>query len=142
MPWYRLLLFLHLASVIVGMGTAVFLHLQSIRRSLHWGDVKHIYFFGSLVIWSALAAASASGVALLLLHRGTLPDLFFLKLVLVGMLIVDGLVIDRKLRPALAQLRDDQTIRDLPPKELANLYQSGAVSFVGWWGALAISVLS
>lgn len=141
MPWFRIFLFLHLAAVIIGMGTAIFLHLQSMRRSLRFAVLRHLFFFGSRVIWLALLGAAATGVGLLLIARHAPPDIFGVKLALVALLVADGLFIDRKLYPVLRQLRDDQTIRDLPPKELAHLYQSGAVSFIAWWGALAIAVV-
>lgn len=139
---FRFILFLHIASVVIGMGAAVFLHLQSVRRGLRWGVLKHLFFFGSRVIWLALLGAVGTGLELLLIARRAPEDIFGVKLFLIAMLVADGLWIDRRLKPALARLRDEQTIRDLPPKELAHLYQSGAVSFLGWWGALAIAVLA
>ncbi len=139
--WITVAKFFHIAGVVVGMGAAVFMHLQFIRRQLTWGQLKYYMEFGSKVIWIGLGITIVSGIAFWILIPNPRPDIFFVKLGFVGMLIIDGIIINRIGRPKLLQLSDEQLMTQLPPDVRRTFMWSGVVSVIGWWAAFAIGIL-
>lgn len=139
--WITVAKFFHIAGVMLGMGAAVFMHLQFIRPKLTWGQLKHYMGFGSKVIWSGLTITIVSGIAFWTLLPNPRPDIFFVKLGFVGMLIIDGVMINKIGRPKLMGLTDDQLMTKLPPAVRRTFMISGAISVIGWWGAFAIGIL-
>ncbi|MFZ6036502.1 MAG: hypothetical protein ACOYUK_05180 [Patescibacteria group bacterium] len=139
--WIDVVKFFHIGGVVVGMGAAVFMHLQFIRRGLTWGQLKNYMGFGSRVIWVGLVIAILSGIIFWIILPNPRPDIFFVKLGLVAMLVIDGVMINRIGRPKLMMLNDSQLMTALPPDVRRTFMISGVISVVGWWGAFAIGIL-
>lgn len=138
----HIVLFFHVASVIVGMGTAVFFHLQFLRRKLRWHALSDLFRVGSRVIWVALGCAIITGTILWLRMPFPPKPIFYVKIALVGVILIEGLVIHMLGKPRLALLRPDQGFHDLPKEHRRLFYLSGALSVLGWWGALFIAIVA
>ncbi|MBI5037620.1 MAG: hypothetical protein HZC01_02875 [Candidatus Kerfeldbacteria bacterium] len=140
-PWYNILKFVHVGSIVMGMGAAVFMHLQFVRKELTWGQLKHFFHFGNRIIWIGLMLAGVTGITLWIVADTSRPPVFYGKLALVAMVIIDGWIIHRIGRPLLAGLPDDQLMAKLPDAVRKTFMRSGVVSVLGWWGALAIAMI-
>ena len=138
---YTLLLFLHVAAVVVGMGTAVFMHIQFVRRSITWGTLRHFLPQASLVIWATLGIATITGAVLWIMRPSTAEPIFFVKVGLVVILYIEGIVIARHGTPKFNLLKHEEGFYDLPMRDRMLFYSTGALSVLGWWGALFIAIL-
>lgn len=134
--------FIHVAFVIAGMGTAIFLHSQFLRKKLTWGQFRHFFLSGSKIIWIGLAGAIITGIIMWLKIGPGRPPLFYGKVGLVAMLLVDGILIAKIGKPRLHLLKPDQGFYDLAKEHRRAFYISGAISVVGWWGALFIAYMT
>lgn len=139
--FFKIVLICHIASVVIGMGTAVFMHMQFIRKTIKWGHLREIFHFASRIIWLGLAATILTGIILWTLKTKAVHPLFYGKLALVAMLIIDGIIIHFIGKPRLNLLRADQGFLDLPKQHKRAFYFSGFLSFLGWWGAFVIAFL-
>lgn len=138
---FKIVLFCHVASVVIGMGTAVFMHMQFISKKINWGELRKVFTFASKIIWFGLAGAIVTGIALWIILPNPRPDLFYGKVALVAMLVIDGIVIHYVGKPKLALLKLEQGFYDLPKEHKRAFYISGVFSFLGWWGALVIAYI-
>lgn len=87
--------------------------------------------------WFTLGALIATGTALALPRADYLfsQPLFVVKLLFVGVLVANGILIGRLVGPATAI-----PFSTLSPSEKLPLFVSGAVSFVSWLAVVAIAL--
>ncbi len=125
---YSSLLTVHLIGLAIGLGGATLgdlLVLRSlVRREPHPTALLHDL---SLAIWIGLAILTASGLALFADDPGPLlrNNGFIAKLVVVGVLMLNGLLLHRQ----------------LPVFKLSGgTLLAGAISSVSWYGALVLAM--
>ena len=136
--FYHILLLFHLGA----MCTAVCLVFLADKDAFKWvlgkkqtldaGSIKRLHAF----TWIALIALIGSGTLLLLQNNLFLlkEPLFIIKLLFVGMLVVNGVLIGRLIPLALTR-----PFASLTFKEKLPLLMSGALSGVSWLSILAIA---
>ncbi|NBD74052.1 hypothetical protein GVX82_03350 [Patescibacteria group bacterium] len=130
MDWYVLVIMMHLAGTILGVGGATFIEIN-LTKALADGKVDRVEggFLKSTftVVRVGLLLTLISG-ALILVHavaenNGSLllGENLWAKITIIGILTVNALLLQA---------------------HLINLYWGSALSFVSWWGAAVIGTLS
>lgn len=134
-------LFVHLGSVIVGLGGAVTLELTGLqwamgRRTLD--EVRRGERIVTPVAWAGIIGLLASGAFLQ-------PDLgdprTIVKMVAVLVVAVNGVAMTG-LRARLGRLPDDAQFDSIPRRLKAWCVGCGLVSQAGWWTAVVIGMLN
>ncbi|MDL9977759.1 hypothetical protein [Microbacterium candidum] len=142
LPQIRLIaLFVHLASVVVGLGAAVMVEYNGLlwmlgRRRI--GAVNEAEHTLSFVVWMGIAGLLASG---LFLHPDLGNPLTDLKLAAVLVLSMNGVAVTR-LAHELQRLPDDMPFRRTPRALRWWATESGIVSQLAWWTAVIIGMLN
>jgi hypothetical protein len=141
-PWIHIsMLFVHLASIIVGLGAAVFLEYNGFlwtvgRHSL--GDVRHAEHSVSALAWIGILGLFASGAFL----QPNLSDpLTVVKMTAVLVVAMNGVAMTR-LTGELARLPSHIPFRSVPRRVQVWCVWSAVVSQVGWWTAVIIGMLN
>ena len=135
------MLFVHLSSIIVGLGTAVFLEFNGAlwtigRRTI--ADVRHAERSVSALAWIGIVGLFSSGAFL----QPDLEDpLTAVKMIAVLVVAMNGVAMTR-LTGELARLPASVPFRSLPRTLQLWCLWSAAVSQVGWWTAVIIGMVN
>ena len=134
-------LFVHLASVVVGLGAAVMVEYNGLlwisgRRRV--GTVNEAAHTLSFVVWIGIIGLLASGM---LLHPDFSKPLTDLKMAAVLLLALNGVAVT-KLSNELWRLRPDMPFRRTPRALRRWAIWSGTVSQIAWWSAVIIGMLN
>lgn len=142
MPGIRLIaLFVHLASVVVGLGAAVMVEYNGLlwmtgRRSI--AAVNEAEHTLSFVVWVGIVGLLASG---LFLHPNLDNPLTDLKLAAVLVLALNGVSVT-KLANELQRLPPDLPFRRTPLSLRRWAIWSGVISQLAWWTAVIVGMLN
>lgn len=141
-PWLHLpALFVHLSSVIVGLGAAVTLELTGLlwitgRRTLD--EVRRSEGVITLIAWAGIIGLIASGA---FLHPNLGDPKTVVKMVAVLVVALNGVAMTG-LTASLARLPNDAQFTTLASRLKARCVVCGAVSQLGWWTAVVIGMLN
>ncbi len=141
-PWlHMVMLFAHLASIIIGLGAAVFLEFNGFlwisgRRTL--ADLRHTERSVSALAWLGIVGLFASGAFLQPNLAAPLTEIKMLAVLIVAM---NGVAMTR-LTADLARLPAVTPFRSVPRRMQLWCIWSGIVSQVGWWTAVLIGMLN
>ena len=143
----------HLLGVVLGFGGALISDVLFIKflKDLKIEDVElKILKTMSKIIWMGLLIIVISGVFLFLsdIERYSVSAKFLVKMIVVGIIIVNGALLNFVVTPKLTQIQfgefgevgdigDVQGIRNL--RRLA--FASGAVSMTSWWTAFILGLM-
>jgi uncharacterized membrane protein len=142
-------LMMHLLGVALGLGGAIiadvffFRFLKDFRISHEEAATLNVL---SQVVWLALALIVVSGVGLYLPQAEVLNESgkFLMKMGMVGILIVNGSLLNLLIAPKLVHISFAEPHHHLPG-ELGRMrrlaFALGAVSFVSWIGAFLTAML-
>ncbi|WP_127473526.1 hypothetical protein [Microbacterium sulfonylureivorans] len=134
-------LFVHLASVIVGLGAAVLLEfygLQWARGRATLDDLRRIERSVTGLAWLAIAGLLASGA---LLEPDLADPLTDIKMLAVLIVAMNGVAMTR-LTGELARLPGSVAFARLPQRFRFWCVWSASVSQAGWWTAVVIGMLN
>jgi hypothetical protein len=129
--------YMHLAGLLLGGGAAVAADRETLKAAQEAEPVRadHLVFLGTVhaIAIAGLAILFASGLAMLLADLETFwsARAFWIKMGLVAMLLVNGLVMRRAERAALA----------LPEKAWRQLRATSIVSLVLWFTIVLASTI-
>lgn len=146
MVTYDLFLIGHLIGLIFGLGGATFADLFSLRalRAGRFSQEAYLHLtFVSFVVWVGLTILVLSGAGMIISHyllSGVwyLPAKLLAKLILVGILIINGIVIHRSVLPVIAQAVD-QPIHKTDLARHSRLFaMTAAISFISWWSTFTL----
>jgi hypothetical protein len=135
------MLFVHLSSIIVGLGAAVFLEFNGAlwtvgRRTL--ADVRHAERSVSALAWIGIIGLFISGAFL----QPNLEDPFTaVKMIAVLVVAMNGVAMTR-LTGELARLPASVPFRSIPRRLQLWCLWSAVVSQVGWWTAVIIGMVN
>lgn len=142
-----MILLLHLVGAAIGLGAATitdiffFRFLKDFKISEFEAEIMHTL---SQIIWAALAILLLSGVALYLPKMAELHDSskFLVKIVIVGVIIANGALLNLFVSPRLIKISFGQ-LHEHIRGELHTIrriaFALGAVSIVSWYGAFALA---
>lgn len=148
---YGLLVFAHVAGTIISVGGATMsdaLFFKSVRnRKISKDEFKLLHEAGK-VIWGGLALVVLAGLGLIgYQHMQGSVTLYYqayfqMKMLLIGVVIVNGLVFHMKVLPLLkAHLGED--LREKALSQYFWLFSlTGAISIVSWWSIVVLAVLN
>lgn len=138
---HMVMLFVHLASIIIGLGAAVFLEYNGLlwmigRRTL--ADLRHTEHSVSALAWLGILGLFASGA---FLQPNLAAPLTEIKMLAVLMVAMNGVAMTR-LTAELSRLPAGIAFRAVPRRMQLWCVWSGLVSQVGWWTAVIIGMLN
>lgn len=147
--YVNVILSIHLFGVVIGFGGAViadilfFKFLNDERISKSEANVLRTM---SLIIWAGALVLICSGILLLLsdLERYTTSAKFLLKMVVVGVIVLNGIVLNFVVTPKLESLHfgELKTPEELKTEKVRGLvFATGAISAVSWWTAFILGLL-
>jgi nitric oxide reductase large subunit len=141
-PGIRLIaLFVHLASVVVGLGAAVMVEYNGllwIRGTRSVGAVNDAEHTLSFVVWVGIVGLLLSG---LFLHPDLANPWTDLKLLAVLVLALNGVAVTN-LANEMRRLPPDLSFRRTPGALRRWAVRSGVISQVAWWTAVLIGMLN
>ncbi len=142
----RLFTILHLAGVAIGVGSATvtdvlfFRFLHDYRISLEESSVMQVL---SQVIWAALVILILSGISLFIPSSERLLDSgkFITKMIGIGVLIINGFVLNGIIAPKLVQISfaDENSPELRRMRKLA--FACGAISITTWYFVFILGAL-
>ena len=141
-PWlHGGALFVHLASLVVGLGAVLMIEWHALLWATGWSNVRELRQADRtmiLPVWVGLAGLLASGALLE-------PDLgkpaTLVKLVAVLVLSLNGVALTRWTSD-LARLPPNAHFRSLPSRARVAFVASAVVSQVAWWTAVVIGLMN
>jgi hypothetical protein len=132
------LLGLHVFATIITVGAVAVTDGLTMFVKLKPKAMKVVVFFSpflSLVVWTGFFLLAVTGTLLLLLHPADVTaPLFQLKMAFVGLVFVNGIVLNRYIEPQF-ETYVEQGRYQLPATFERIAMLSGLVSVTGWWGA-------
>jgi len=134
-------LFVHLASLVVGLGAVLMIEWHALLWATDWSSVRELRQADRtliLPIWAGLVGLLASG-ALLEPELGS--PLTIVKLVAVLVLGLNGVALTRWTSD-LARLPPGTRFRALPRRARVRFVLSAVVSQLAWWTAVFIGMLN
>lgn len=134
-------LFIHLASVIVGLGAAVLLEVYGLfwaRGRATLDDLRRIERGVTGLAWLGISGLLASGA---FLEPNLADPLTDLKMLAVFVVAMNGVAMTR-LTGELARLPGSVALRRLPQRFRVWCVWSASVSQIGWWTAVVIGMLN
>jgi hypothetical protein len=137
-PFY-LLLFIHLASLILGFGSVLVTDLYGllwIWDRLRFREVVRMSGVNARFIWIGWSGMVLSGVPLILL-KGEIDQLMIVKLFFVALIGLNGIPL-HFLQKKMEELGRGAAV---PGVFMFRLTLSLLVSQLGWWGAMTIGFL-
>ena len=141
-PWlHSIALFVHLASVIVGLGAVLMVEWYGLLWMTEWRSVRDLRQIDrtlKLPIWAGVIGVLASG-ALLQPHLDN--PLTLVKLGAVLVLSLNGVAITRW-TTYFARFPPKMRFRALPWKARYRFITSAIVSQIAWWTAVVIGMLN
>jgi hypothetical protein len=141
--WYETLgLFLLLAGFVIGLGavTVIDLHGFLARRSSYWTEATtRTHKVTKPLIWIGFALAFLGGA--LFYHSYPLTGMTLVLPWLGVMLVLNGCFLSFWVSPfLLAREKEGRQCELLPASWQRAIIVSFCVSFIGWWGSLALVV--
>ncbi len=137
-PW----LAMHLVGVVVAIGAVTvtdgFLVLFHLRKGFGKVVVRTAPVL-SLIVWLGFVLIGISGLAFVLQGRPDYGDPYFqAKMVVTGIVFLNGIVLNEYITPRFAALSEDE-VYDFPARfeRIAGL--AALISVLGWWGALFLA---
>jgi hypothetical protein len=135
-------LFLLLAGFVVGLGavTVIDLHGLLARRSAYWTEATiRTHKITKPLIWLGLLLACLGG---LLFYQDTpLEGWLLFHVISLPLLILNGLFLSLVVSPYLLKCEKEGRASNLLPQSLQiKVTVSFLISFLGWWGNLAVLV--
>ncbi|MGB4136257.1 MAG: hypothetical protein WA971_06825 [Microbacterium sp.] len=141
-PWmHHPMLFLHLASVIAGLGAAVMLDVKALRWVAGRIRVSDLWLFERSVTpiaWAGITGLLFSGA---FLHPDLNAPLTALKMVAVLIAALNGVALGR-LTDDLRRMRPDTPFSSVPLRVKLWCLGSGMTSQAAWWTAVVIGMLN
>jgi hypothetical protein len=139
MDTFYILVFLHLAFLVIGFGSVVVIDAFGLAWLLKLFGVdlnlvRRVASVTQRLIWLGYAGMLATGIPMLVI-KGHLDNLMYIKLFLVGMVGLNGVFL-HFIKKGLDSLGED--IQQVPPKYYFRIGLASAVSQTGWWGAMFI----
>ncbi len=137
---FYILLFLHLASLILGLGSVLVTDLYGllwIWDRLRFKQVIRVSSVTEKFIWLGWLGLVATGIPLLIMI-GEISNLTILKLFLVAVVGANGVVL-HFLQQELRAFKEDG---DVPNIFMFRLILALSVSQIGWWGAAIIGFIN
>jgi hypothetical protein len=137
-PFY-ILLFFHLASLILGFGSVLVTDLYGmlwIRDRVRFRELVRVSGVTGRFVWVGWAGMVVTGIPLILL-KGEVDALMILKFVAVGLIGLNGIPLHMLQKRMTAFQTGDQ----VPTVFLFRLGLALFVSQIGWWGAILIGFL-
>lgn len=135
-------LFLHLAGFVIGLGAVTVIDLHGFlgRRSSYWTEATtRTHKVTKPLIWIGMALAVAGGA----LWHGAWTPVAASQAGIAAVLVLNGCFLTFGVsRFLLERERQGRAAELLPARWQAAIAVSFVVSFAGWWGALALTVLS
>jgi hypothetical protein len=134
-PFY-ILLFIHLASLILGFGSVLVTDLYGvlwIRDRVRFRQLVHLSGITGWFVWAGWGGMVASGIPLILL-KGAIDDLMIVKFFFVALVGLNGIPLHMLQRRLKSFAEGD----DVPDIFMFRLGLSLFVSQLGWWGAILI----
>jgi len=141
-PWlHSVALFVHLASVIIGLGAVLIVEWYGLLWMTEWRsvrDVRQVDLTLRLPIWAGIVGLLASGA---LLQPDLESPVTLVKLGAVLVLSLNGVAITRW---TLHLARFPRTMRfsALPRKAQFSFISSAVISQLAWWTAVVIGMLN
>jgi hypothetical protein len=140
--WLRTpVLFLHLASLVVGLGAVLMIEWHGLLWATGWSTAKEVRQADRtliLPVWAGLAGLFASGA---LLQPDLGEPLTVVKLVAVLVLSLNGVALTRWTSD-LARMPAKARFATLPRATRTAYLASGVVSQLAWWTAVLIGMLN
>ncbi len=136
---FFILLFFHLASLILGFGSVLVTDLYGmlwIRDRVRFRELVNVSGVTGKFVWVGWAGMVVTGIPLILL-KGEVDDLMILKFVAVGLIGINGIPLHMLQR----RLQAFQTGDEVPKVFMFRLGLSLFVSQLGWWSAILIGFL-
>lgn len=135
----NLVLFFHILGIVLGLGGAtvsdIFFFKFARDRRISEKEVKKLHLF-SKIIWVGLAVLILSGLGLYLSHGDDLlkSPKFLTKMSVVGVIIVNGILLNILISPKLTKI-----FSLLRRRRLA--FALGSISIVSWYSAFILGLL-
>jgi hypothetical protein len=140
--WMRMpALFLHLASLVVGLGAVLMIEWHGLLWATGWSTAREVRQADRtliLPVWLGLAGLLATGA---LLQPDLDQPLTVVKLVAVLVLALNGVALTRWTSD-LARMPAKARFRDLPRSARLGYATSGVISQLAWWTAVLIGMLN
>jgi hypothetical protein len=133
-PFY-ILLFIHLASLVVGFGSVVVVDTYGLLWMLKKKKMTEVTIVADTcqrLIWTGLTGLILSGSGLLYM-KGFIDNLTWIKLFFVAMLAINGVFL-HKINKQLKVVGNNP----MPPYLFFRIGLSSTISQLGWWGAVTI----
>ena len=141
-PWlHTVALFVHLASVIVGLGAVLMVDWYALLWVTEWRtvrDLRQVDITLKLPIWIGIIGLLTSGA---LLHPDLGSPLTIVKLGAVLVLSLNGVAITRW-TTSLARFPRKTRFNSLPRAARLQFMTSAVISQVAWWTAVVIGMLN
>ena len=137
---FYVLLFLHLASLILGLGSVLVTDLYGLLwlwDRMRFKQVIRVSSVTSMFIWLGWLGLVITGVPMLIII-GEISNLTILKLFFVVLVGVNGVVL-HFLQQELRAFKEDG---DVPNIFMFRMVAAISVSQLGWWGAAIIGFLN
>jgi hypothetical protein len=137
-PFY-ILLFIHLASLILGFGSVMVTDLYGLlwmRNRVRVAQVVKVSGVTEIFIWIGWAGMVVTGIPLIIL-KGEIDNLMIMKFFFVVLVGVNGVPL-HYLHKSLLQFKESDVV---PNIFLFRTTLAILVSQLGWWGAVAIGFL-
>lgn len=138
-PGFYILLFVHLAGLVLGFGSVLVTDLYGtlwLAGRQPYQQVVAVSAVTEKFVWIGWSTMVTAGIPLIVI-KGYIDNLMWIKLFFVALIGVNGLVLRRVQRRA-----EDFVDRDtLPARFLVWSALSLGVSQIGWWGAVLIGFL-
>ena len=142
--WFDFIgLFIFMSGFIIGLGAVTVIDIHGFlgRRSSYWTEATiRTHKVTKPLIWLGILLAIIGGV---ILYRDDvnsfIPKIHFIIAII---LILNGLFLSFKVSPYLLKKEKEGLSKELLPKSLQNkIILSLIISYIGWWGSLALLVL-
>lgn len=141
-PWlHGVALFVHLASLIVGLGAVLAVEWYGLLWATEWRsprDLRQVDVTLRLPIWAGLIGLLASGA---LLQPQLDSTLTIIKLSAVLVVCLNGVALTRW-TAYLSRFPRKMRFRSLPRKARIRFIASAVVSQIAWWTAVIIGMLN
>lgn len=132
----------HIVGTVVAVGAVAVTDALTIMTKLRPKCMKVLVFFSpflSMLVWGGFFLLAVSGSALLLVGRGDPGNpLFQFKMLLTGLVFVNGIIMTEYIVPRFERLVKNECY-DLPPSLHRLAVGSATLSVLGWWGATFVA---
>jgi MFS family permease len=146
MPWVEILVVAHVVGAAIGVGAATAsdsVFLRALRNRRISSDQYLMITSVSDVVLLGLAAVTLTGSGLVWFNPELIGEAGFqAKMIVVGVLLLNGIVFHVAVIPFLETHRDRHLgEEELSPSRRALLASSGTLSAVSWYGALVLGAM-